>query len=112
MGGIGTRRRFLNFASGKWQPLELHTREEVLALFNRTTAATRAAIAEVSDEALLQSWSLRNGEQIYFTLPRIAVLRSFFFNHLIHHRAQLGMYLRLNDIPLPPLYGPTADERM
>jgi len=55
---------------------------------------------------------MKAGDQIFFSLPRIAVLRSFVMNHIIHHRAQMGVYLRLNDIPLPGIYGPTADEKM
>ena len=59
----------------------------------------------------MRPWSLRQNGATIMTLPKIAVLRSMVFNHLIHHRAQLGVYLRLNDVPLPPLYGPSADER-
>jgi uncharacterized damage-inducible protein DinB len=58
------------------------------------------------------SWSLLSGGNILMTLPRIAVLRSFVMNHLIHHRAQLGVYLRLLDVPVPSIYGPSADEGM
>ncbi|MBL7728338.1 MAG: DinB family protein, partial [Dinghuibacter sp.] len=57
-----------------------------------------------------ENWTLRNGEQIYFTLPKAVVLRDFVFNHLVHHRAQLGVYYRMLDVPLPPSFGPTADE--
>ena len=83
---------------------------ELVATFDRHVAAARAAIAGVSDEALQQPWRLlQNGQEI-MKLPRLAVLRSFVLNHLIHHRAQLGVYLRLNDIPVPSIYGPSADE--
>jgi len=54
-------------------------------------------------------WSLRNGEHVIFTMPRIGVLRTFVTNHIIHHRGQLSVYLRLHDVPLPSIYGPTAD---
>ncbi len=84
--------------------------EEVLERFDKAVADARNAITEASNEQLLQPWTLLNGGRTVMTLPRIAVLRSFVMNHLIHHRAQLGVYLRLNDIPVPSIYGPSADE--
>ena len=83
---------------------------ELVATLDRHAAEARAAIAGASDEELMQPWSLLQNGQVMMTLPRLAVLRSFVFNHLIHHRAQLGVYLRLNDIPVPSIYGPSADE--
>ena len=75
-------------------------------------AAARQAIASAADAHLLKPWTLlHNGKQL-LALPRIAVLRSFVMNHAIHHRAQLGVYLRLNDVPVPSIYGPSADEGM
>src|SRR5258708_30114160 len=88
----------------------LNTQAEVLATFDRNVAAARAAIAAANDETLLQPWSLLSGGKTIMTLPRVAVLRSFVMNHTIHHRAQLGVYLRLNDIAVPSIYGPSADE--
>ncbi len=83
---------------------------ELLEIFDSNVASARAAIAEASDEELFKPWTLlRNGKEI-LTLPKIAVLRGFVMNHNIHHRAQLGVYLRLNDIPVPSIYGPSADE--
>ncbi len=84
--------------------------EEVLAIFDKNVADARAAIAGASDEFLVTSWSLLSGGHTVMTLPRVAVLRSFIMNHIIHHRGQLSVYLRLNDIPVPALYGPSADE--
>jgi len=89
---------------------QLKTKAELLAFFDKTVPEARAAIAGASDQALLTPWSLLNGGKPIFTMPRIAVLRSMIMNHMIHHRAQLGVYLRLNDIPVPGLYGPSADE--
>lgn len=89
----------------------LTTRAEVLAHFDENIAAARVALKGASDEHLLKPWSLLAGGQTLMTLPRIAVLRSFVMNHNIHHRAQLGVYLRLNDVPVPSLYGPSADEQ-
>ena len=87
-----------------------NTREELLAEFDRNVAAAREALAAASDEQLTGPWSLlRGGEQV-MTMPRAVVLRNFVLNHTIHHRAQLGVYLRLNDVPVPSVYGPSADE--
>lgn len=93
-----------------YKPPEVNTRQELLALFDKNVASARAAIARASDEQLLQTWSLLNGGKVIFSLPRVGVLRSFLMNHSIHHRAQLGVYLRLNDVPVPSIYGPSADE--
>ena len=92
-------------------PPKLESREALLASFDQKVAAARAAIAGVSDEHLAKPWSLKAGGHTIFTMPRAAVLRSFVMNHLIHHRAQLGVYLRLNDVPVPGMYGPSADEK-
>lgn len=83
---------------------------EALDIFDKNVVAARAAIVEASDEQLFKSWSLLSGGNAIFTLPRIAAVRSFVMNHGIHHRAQLGVYLRLNDVPVPSIYGPSADE--
>jgi hypothetical protein len=73
-------------------------------------AGSRAALAAAGDQALMQDWSLKFGGNAMFTMPRIAVYRSMVMNHVIHHRAQLTVYYRLNGIPVPALYGPSADE--
>jgi uncharacterized damage-inducible protein DinB len=88
----------------------LGTRADILALFDQSAAAARKAIAGSADAAFMVPWTLKQGGATIFTLPRIAVIRSMVMNHVIHHRAQLGVYLRLLDIPLPRLYGPTADD--
>lgn len=86
------------------------TTKELLALFDAKVAEGRAAIAGASDEALRKPWTLfKNGQKI-LSLPKFVVLRSFVMNHMVHHRAQLGVYLRLNDVPVPSIYGPSADE--
>jgi uncharacterized damage-inducible protein DinB len=87
------------------------TRRELLELFDRNVAEARAAIAGASDETLRKPWTMLAGGRVIFTQPKVTVLRGFVVNHIIHHRAQLGVYLRLNDIPVPALYGATADER-
>ncbi|MBZ5508824.1 MAG: DinB family protein [Acidobacteriia bacterium] len=89
---------------------ELKSRDEVLAAFDKNTATARKIIAEATDAHLLKPWTFTSGSNTIFTMPRIAVLRSFIMNHTVHHRAQLGVYLRLNDVPVPSIYGPSADE--
>ena len=88
------------------------SQEELLKSFDDTTAAARAAIAGASDEHFSKPWSLLFGEKNLMTLPRYDVVRNYMLNHHIHHRAQLTVYLRMNDVPLPALYGPSADESM
>ena len=83
---------------------------ELLTLFDTNTAKARAAIAGASDADLFKPWTLMANGKTILTMPKIAVLRGFIMNHMIHHRAQLGVYLRLNDIPVPSIYGPSADE--
>lgn len=84
--------------------------EDLLALFDRNVAAARAALQAVIGGKLNESWSLKNGPAVIMTVPRGEVARQN-LNHLIHHRGQLSVYLRLIDVPLPMIYGPTADER-
>ena len=89
---------------------ELKSRAEMLAAFDKNAATARKLIGESTDAHLLKPWTFKSGNHTIFTLPRAAVLRSFILNHTIHHRAQLGVYLRLNDIAVPSIYGPSADE--
>lgn len=86
------------------------SQKELLDTFDQNLTAARAAIEGASDEHLFQPWTLLSGGEKVFTIPRIAVLRSAVMNHIIHHRGQMSVYLRLNDIPVPSLYGPSADE--
>jgi uncharacterized damage-inducible protein DinB len=96
--------------SAPHQPAFIGSHSEVLELFDKNVAAARVALAGVSDESLGKPWSLRSGGKTIFTLPRLSVFRNFVLNHTIHHRAQLGVYFRLNNLPVPALYGPSADE--
>jgi len=83
----------------------------LLEKFDKGVAAARAAIAGATDDHLSKPWSLLMGGQTIFTLPRAGVLRSMILNHIVHHRGQLTVYLRLNDVPVPGIYGPSADEQ-
>jgi uncharacterized damage-inducible protein DinB len=89
----------------------LNSRTELLDLFDKSVATARAAIAATTDDCLLKPWSLLSGGTTILTMPRIAVLRRFVVNHTVHHRGQLCVYLRLNNLPVPALYGPSADEK-
>jgi uncharacterized damage-inducible protein DinB len=87
------------------------SRDALLSDFDRRVAAARARLVQTTDPELLAPWTLKKGDQELFTMPRIGAIRSFVMNHSIHHRGQLSVYLRLNDVPIPPIYGPTADEQ-
>jgi uncharacterized damage-inducible protein DinB len=84
--------------------------QAILETFDKNVAAGRAALVAAPDGEFFKPWSLLNGGATVFTMPRLAVLRTFVLNHLIHHRAHLCVYLRLNNVPVPGLYGPSADE--
>ncbi len=87
-------------------------RQELLALFDKNVAAGRAALVSANDDAhWMKTWALQATGKTMFSMPRVAVLRTFVLNHSIHHRAQLGVYLRLNNVPVPATYGPSADEQ-
>ena len=92
------------------RPKAPESRAELLQRFDDNVKTARARIDEQTDPALLAPWTLKNGGQVMFTMPKLSVLRMFVMNHLIHHRGQLTVYLRLRNVPLPSIYGPTADE--
>ena len=87
------------------------SRAQLLEWFDANAAAARQALAR-SDVDYFVPWTLKQGGQVFFTMPRYSCIRSFVLNHLVHHRAQLSVYLRLNNIPVPSMYGPSADEAM
>jgi uncharacterized damage-inducible protein DinB len=93
----------------QYQSPKLASRKDMLDLFDKNVAAARKAIAAAKDAELGQMWSLLKAGQPMFTMPRSAVIRSFVINHIIHHRAILCVYLRMNDIPVPGMYGPSGD---
>ena len=94
----------------KWEPFIAKTKAEMLAKFDESVAAAKQAIASCSDEKMGAMWTMLNSGQEVMKMPRLAVLKAFVLSHNTHHRAQLGVYFRLNDIPVPMAYGPTADE--
>jgi uncharacterized damage-inducible protein DinB len=97
-------------ATGRSEPRA--TVGEVLEMFDRHVGEVRRALTTGSDAELAATWTLKRGSHIVLSMPRIAALRRFLLHHVIHHRGQMTVYLRLLGVAVPPLYGPTADERM
>ena len=108
-GTISITQDSLDLAGGH-QPFNAPSRAELLAAFDKNVADCRKAIEGASDEVLMKPWSLLNEGNAIMTLPKISVIRSFVLNHIIHHRGQLSVYLRLTHTPVPSIYGPSADE--
>lgn len=93
-----------------WQIPEPETAAELVAVFDQNVTAARAALEGATDAQMMGSWSLLKAGQPIFTQPRIGVIRGMVMNHMVHHRGQLSVYFRLNDVPVPSIYGPSADE--
>ncbi len=100
----------LDFAAGDYKPFEAKDNAELLDYFDKNVAQAIESLKNTSDETMMETWTMKNGEQIYMAMSKIATLRGMVFNHIWHHRGQLSVYLRLNDIPVPSIYGPSADE--
>jgi uncharacterized damage-inducible protein DinB len=98
-----------NLAADTPRATEMASREDILRTFDENAKRARGWM-DKTDAEYVARWSLLRGTQEVFSMPRVAALRSFVLSHIIHHRGQLSVYLRLNDIPVPPIYGPTADE--
>ncbi len=94
----------------EYKPVATDSVTDILATFDKNIASAMERLNTLSDERWLAPWRYKYGEQVIFELPRLAVIRMMALNHLIHHRGQLSVYLRLLDVPLPSVYGPTADE--
>lgn len=89
---------------------EPESTEGILATFDASTATAKGAMSRLDDGAAMGAWTLRNGEKVFMEMPRIAVVRSVLLNHSFHHRGQLSVYLRLLDVKVPAVYGPSADD--
>jgi uncharacterized damage-inducible protein DinB len=100
----------IDLASGGYQPLTATSQKQVLDAFDKAATDARAAIAAANNEEMMQSWTLLYGGKTIFAMPRVAALRAMMMSHMIHHRGQLSVYLRLNNVPVPSIYGPSADE--
>mgnify|MGYP001167416468 CR=1 FL=1 len=100
----------LDFSKMDYKMREPETNADLMKEFDEKLSSALDVLKNTSDETMMTMWTMRDGETVYLTLPKIAVLRSFVYSHLIHHRGQLSVYLRLLDVPLPSVYGPTADD--
>jgi uncharacterized damage-inducible protein DinB len=101
----------LDFSKYEYTPPPVGNRAELVEYFDSKLAEALDVLSAAKEESWMQPWTLRNGEEVYFTLPKIGVMRGMVFNHIIHHRGQLSVYMRLRDVPLPAMYGPSADEK-
>jgi uncharacterized damage-inducible protein DinB len=101
----------LDFAKSPYKPPVPVTSEELLSIFEKNLKNAEDALTNCTDEEMQKNWTMRAGDTIYFSSPKVSVIRSLCLNHLVHHRAQLGLYLRMLDVPVPGSYGPSADEK-
>ena len=102
----------LDFAQSTFKPLTLESAEQLVRVFDEGSAKVREALQNISDEGWKENWKLSFQGKPIFEGSRFLAYRQMFLNHLVHHRAQLGVYLRLNDKPVPSTYGPSADDTM
>lgn len=100
----------LDFSQRKYTPLQFESSQQLVRIFDEGAARVRSALEKVSDDGWQEPWKLSMGPQTIFEGTRFMAYRQMFLNHIVHHRAQLGVYLRLNDVALPGTYGPSADE--
>ena len=100
----------LDFSAGSYKPLPFESSEQLVKVLDEDAAKVREALAETPDDAWQQNWKLLFEGKTIFEGTRFVAYRAMFLNHTVHHRAQLGVYLRLNGIPVPGIYGPSADE--
>ena len=101
----------MTFDPDSYVPRIYGSAEELVAVHDAAAKDAQAALAGVTDDKMFVPWTLKAGAKVLFTLPRVAVLRSMILSHIVHHRGQLTVYLRLKDVPLPSIYGPSADEQ-
>jgi uncharacterized damage-inducible protein DinB len=111
VGSIVEKDEFDIGASG-YVPPTLGSAAEIMAMFDKSVATATEALKRQSNDRLLAKWQLKKNGKLVVEMPRVGMIRSFLMNHLIHHRGQLSVYLRLQNVPLPSIYGPTADEPM
>ena len=101
----------LDFAEPQPPAPPMETAADFLKAFDEGVAAFRAALPTTTDEQMMETWTMKNGDAVIMAMPRLAVFRGMIISHMIHHRAQLTIYYRLLDVPVPGLYGPSADEQ-
>ncbi len=108
--GVTLNHEELDFAKPYPKSPAFTTTAELLAQFDKNVVEATKILESAKEEDFRKNWTMRHGEKIFFTMPKVAVLRTFVFNHSVHHRAQLGVYLRMLNIPIPGTYGPSADD--
>ena len=91
-------------------PANFATQPELLGFYDKAMSDTRAALAAASDADFMAMWTLKNNGHVLMTMPKVGVIRTFVINHILHHRGQLSVYLRMLDVKVPSIYGPSADE--
>jgi uncharacterized damage-inducible protein DinB len=102
----------MDFAKMDYVPKDFKTKKELIDFHNESVKAGIETLQKCKDEDFFVNWSMQTGDNVHFTLPRAVVMRSFVMNHIVHHRAQMTVYMRMLGIKLPGMYGPTADEQM
>jgi len=100
----------MDFAKMDYKPPVITNNKDLLDLFDNSLSMGVEALKKADDANLMATWTAKNNDVLVFAMPRIQVIRAMILNHIVHHRAQLGVFLRMNDIPLPSIYGPSADE--
>lgn len=111
MPGLVVTLDYLDFAEGKVKRPIINNTMDLVKVLNEGTKISVDALKSTKEEDLNKTWVLRHGEHVILEAPRGAAIRSFALNHLIHHRGQLSVYLRLLDVPVPGMYGPSADDK-
>jgi uncharacterized damage-inducible protein DinB len=101
-----------DIGAGGYTPPTIDRVADIMAMFDRNITTATEALKRQSDARLLANWRFKKSGKLIVELPRLAMIRSFLMNHVVHHRGQLSVYLRLQNVPLPSIYGPTADEPM
>ncbi len=101
----------LDFSKPGGPGKEINSTEQLLAWHDELVSKAEQILNNIAENEFANSWTMRNAEQVYFTLPKVVVVRTWCMNHLYHHRGQLTVYLRLLNVPLPGMYGPTADDQ-
>ena len=100
----------LDFSKFDYKPFEPATTADLVEYLDKNVSEAIDVLRNTPDDVFMENWTMRNGETVYFTMPKATCMRSFVMNHIVHHRGQLSVYLRLNDIAVPSIYGPSADE--
>src|SRR3954468_16827229 len=106
---LGLNTSELDFAKGDYKPTIVNNTQEVLGIFEQSVASAKSSLENAKEEDLLPTWTMRSGDQVHAVLTKYEVIRHA-FAQIIHHRAQLGVFLRLLNVPIPGTYGPSADE--